>query len=283
MFALLLVFVTSSGIAQDKIIYGEDNRLDLYQVSSPALLTAAKATAAMLPASFVKKGGGGAVRTVTISGPSLESVGVCKEERFSQQPTAADCSGFLVSDTLLVTAGHCMTSELDCASNRWAFDYKIDVPGQTKVVLQRANIYSCKRIVEQRLDPVTQDDYALIELDRPVLDRAPLKFRRSGDVAVGAPLVVIGHPSGLPTKVAGGANVRSVDPKFFTANLDTFGGNSGSAVLNAATMEVEGILVRGDEDYVPGPNGQCFVANVVGNDEGMGEDVTLITNIEALK
>ena len=67
---------------------------------------------------------------------------------------------------------------------------------------------------------------------------------------------------------------------FFNANLDTYGGNSGSAVFNASTGEVEGILVRGATDYVR--NGSCQVSNRIGNNSGSGESVTKITNIKEL-
>ena len=51
-------------------------------------------------------------------------------------------------------------------------------------------------------------------------------------------------------KIADGAWVRkNTNPVFFQTNLDAFGGNSGSPVLNSETGEVEGILVRGEIDY----------------------------------
>ena len=37
---------------------------------------------------------------------------------------------------------------------------------------------------------------------------------------------------------------------WFMANLDSFEGNSGSAVFNELTGEVEGILVRGKPDSI---------------------------------
>ena len=68
---------------------------------------------------------------------------------------------------------------------------------------------------------------------------------------------------------------------FFSANLDTYGGNSGSAVFNAVNGQIEGILVRGATDYVS--RGGCRVSNRISNSSGRGEDVTLITNIKELQ
>src|SRR5690606_30992596 len=129
---------------------------------------------------------------------------------------------------ILVTAGHCIRSANDCSSNRWVFDYKMDNAGQDKMVVANTSVYGCKRIIKSVLDPISKDDYAVIELDRAVTDRRPLAFRKSGRVAVNTEIAVIGHPSGLPAKIADGARVRSHSPKYFVANLDTYGGNSGA-------------------------------------------------------
>ena len=95
--------------------------------------------------------------------------------------------------------------------------------------------------------------------------------------------MVIGHPSGLPTKISDGAIVReNANKVFFQSTLDTFGGNSGSAVFDAKTGLVEGILVRGERDYVQDPVMNCSRPKVCKVTECRGEDVTRITNIKQL-
>jgi hypothetical protein len=119
-------------------------------------------------------------------------------------------------------------------------------------------------------------DYAIIKLDRKVTNHKPLEINREDNIRRGTPLFVIGHPTGLPTKVAGGASVRTADRNgYFVANLDTYGGNSGSAVFNIKTNLIEGILVRGDNDYVV--QGNCRVSNYVSDSGGRGEDVTNVS------
>ena len=67
--------------------------------------------------------------------------------------------------------------------------------------------------------------------------------------------------------------VRDNSPgSFFVANLDTYGGNSGSPVFEEDSDIVEGILVRGDTDFVS--NGTCIVSNVCPTTGCGGEDVT---------
>jgi V8-like Glu-specific endopeptidase len=264
----------------NKVIYGEDNRVDVYASQNSAYVELAKSTAAMIkPSSLIAD----ANDMVKISGPSLAARGMCKSERFSSQSTVANCSGFLVSENLLVTAGHCITDESACKEYKWVFDYKVDSEEQASVTVNKSNIYSCKRIISRSLDQMNKDDYALIELDRSVSDRRPLEFRKSGKINVGENILVIGHPTGLPTKIADGAKVRSLKGKFFHANLDTYGGNSGSAVFNAQTGLIEGILVRGENDYVYDSNQGCKVSNLCPENGCRGEDVTFITNIPELR
>jgi len=272
---ILLLSATSS-YATNKVIYGEDDRLDVYEETNFKLSELALSTAAMIPNSKIKEHNS---YEVILTGSTLEERGMCASERFSQQPTVANCSGFLVGKNKLVTAGHCIEGEYDCKNNSWVFDYKVDHPTQGEVIVEKSKVYKCSRIIKQDLDSSNQMDYALIELEEEVTDRKFLKVRKSGAPKVGDQLVVIGHPSGLPTKITAGASVRSINDIFLVSDLDTYGGNSGSAVFNASTGVVEGILVRGAQDYTWDSGQGCRVSNVISQSGGRGEDVTLITNI----
>jgi V8-like Glu-specific endopeptidase len=280
-FASLLLLLPLLGRTATKgvdVIYGEDDRVDVFASKNPVFVELARSTAAMMNPEYIHS----SEAELKIKADSLSDRGVCKQERFSHQTAAANCSGFLVADNLLVTAGHCIKSDFDCEAFKWVFDYRVEYSEQTLVPISESNVYSCKRIIERSLDSASKNDYALIELDRRVADRAPLKFRRSGTIQEGAPLVVIGHPSGLPTKIADGAWVRSLAELYFVANLDTYGGNSGSAVFNVETGEVEGILVRGEVDYLYDSSQRCQISNRCTNDDCRGEDVVYISNIQAL-
>ena len=70
---------------------------------------------------------------------------------------------------------------------------------------------------------------------------------------------------------------------YFKTNADTYGGNSGSAVVDSRTGIVEGILVRGDQDYTQSTTEDCVVSVHRDQNGGRGEDVTRITNIKNLK
>ena len=264
-----------------KIIYGSDDRLDIRDVTDARLLEVASATAAKIPQWKLSAYSDPTIDPIiqdmmTLSG----SARVCGGERFATQPTLADCSGFLVGEKTLVTAGHCVDLSGSCGPNVWVFDYNLDTPGVERPLMEATNTYSCARVIRSELNERTKMDYAVIELDRPVVGRQPLRIRRRGKPGLNAPLVVIGHPSGLPTKIAGGGRILRRKKNYFGANLDTYGGNSGSAVFHARTLEVEGILVRGDEDYVNSAEG-CRISNVVARARG-SEEVQRITKVPGI-
>ncbi len=267
--------------AVDKVVYGVDNRLDIYQSKNALYKTLSLSTAAMISKSQVVEQEDA---SFNITGGTLEQDGICSDARFAKQMVAANCSGFLVGENLLVTAGHCIETLEDCGNYSWVFDYGNPTGEKTVYNVAKKDIYTCTKIISRALDRDTLNDYALLELDRKVEGRAPLKFRKSGKIANKAGIVVIGHPSGLPTKIADGATVRdNKNNYFFQGTLDTFGGNSGSAVFDIKTGLVEGILVRGERDYVGDPVQNCTRPKVCKVTECRGEDVTRITNIAELK
>jgi V8-like Glu-specific endopeptidase len=278
---LLSVFSFYEVEAKNRVIYGDDDRLDLYEVQDNMYLELARSSAAMIPASSITSTLGG----YKITGKTLEERGMCGEVKFAKQMTSAMCSGFLVGEDLLVSAGHCLRYAA-CDSSKWVFDYGIDdVSTSMNGTYETAkdNVYGCKEVISHKFESFSKEDYVLIRLDRKVVGRAPLSFRQSGKIAEGTKLVVIGHPTGLPTKVADGAWVReNTKAAYFSANLDTFGGNSGSAVFDAETGIVEGILVRGENDYVYAPGKNCKIPQVCTNTGCMGEEVSRITTVKKL-
>ena len=278
---LILIGLTLSlsVFAKQKVVYGVDNRVEVYEANNTLHEQAAQATAAMISDTKLSRNG----ETYTINSGTLESRGICPTSRFAKQISASSCTGFLVTPTLLVTAGHCMRNSFQCDNFKWIFDYSLKEEGDAaEFTIPSSNVYSCKRIVETVLDFVTKNDYAVIELDRPINDRTPLKIRQMGKVDDSAPVFVTGHPSGLPMKVADGGWVRNnTNSVYFQTNIDAFGGNSGSPVMNSETGLVEGILVRGEIDYTYDSRG-CRVPKICDEDKCRGEDVTRITEVKYL-
>lgn len=278
MMTLITLMHASSAFANPDVIYGEDNRVDAYASTNSALVELSRSTAVLIPAENIKKSFWS--KNIEIKAKTLKERNICDGERFLNQPTAGNCSGFLVSEKHLVTAGHCVKNAR-CSSDAIVFDYKMENETEINLKPEPANVYKCKKVISHSFDSSNRNDYALIELDRKVEGRRPLNFRKSGLVTEGSKLAVIGYPTGLPVKIADGSKVRDVFEIYFKADLDTFGGNSGSAVFNMDTHEVEGILVRGETDYVMRTGG-CRIPNVFSQDRGRGEEVTHITNVKGL-
>ena len=130
-------------------------------------------------------------------------------------------------------------------------------------------------------------DYSIIRLDRPVLYRYPLLFREDNKkIDNSAELLIIGHPSGIPTKIADNGRVLSNNSlHYFTTDLDAFAGNSGSPVINTNTGLVEGVLRFGERDYEDYINEQgevCNKAKVCQPNQCDGEKVTRINSVEGI-
>jgi hypothetical protein len=272
--AALRLAVPAAAQVDGQVIYGSDDRIDLYQTNNSTLRSLADSTVALMQSSSIKAEGG-VSRLVTE--PYGTGNGLCKEEPFYDQVTAAFCSGSLVAPDVIMTAGHCVTSDSSCAGVKFVFGFAVTEKGKMPLTVATGDVYGCKQLLgrEQTNDGA---DWALIKLDRTVTGHKVLKLNMTGVIANKTQIVVIGHPAGLPTKIAGGAEVRDASKNgYFTANLDTYGGNSGSAVFNAKSGLVEGILVRGENDYVY--RGSCRVSNVCASDGCRGEDVTKISSV----
>ncbi len=263
-----------SAHAEKKVIYGSDNRVEARKHSNAKLRSLAKSVAGRV-SSYNLAQNGDVFESVT-SYTLADSMRVCATERFADQKTLPDCTGFLVGEDILVTAGHCMTAG-DCENNMWVFGFE-----DTSTSFSKSQVYKCKEVIDQAADYSLlgfADDFAVIRLDRKVEGRTPLKFRTSGKIKRGQEIAVIGHPSGLPLKIADDASVKSTFGATFKADLDTYGGNSGSPVFNAKTYEVEGILIQGKQDYVADATGTCAVS---AKSSGKGERVFKINKVKTL-
>lgn len=233
-------------------IFGEDNRNDL-TVESPVYQLGRATAVAVISTNRVTQPDG---RLSIMTEPLTATTGFCADERFAlQQSLSLSCSGFLIAPDLLVTAGHCQTNVDEVRNNSggycevfsWLFDYQMSPQGELKTTdIPPERLYNCKQIIYAVADQHEPfRDFAIVQLDRPVLDREPLKIAEL-PISLGDSVTMIGYPTGLPMKLTDRARVTFNDPSTmaFVTNLDALDGNSGSAVLNSKG-EIAGILVSG--------------------------------------
>jgi V8-like Glu-specific endopeptidase len=259
--------------ANVEVIYGVDNRKDVYQEKNSLYKKLAASTAGMVDRSLIVKSSKANFYHLKDVQTLEEKSNVCPTEAFSHQPIVATCSGFLVAPDILITAGHCYktftTPEIGCKSFAWIFGLQMNSSSDDPTKnIPINNIYLCQKIISSKLTPIK--DFTVIKLDRPVEGRSPLTYRTTGTISNTQSLVVIGHSSLLPTKIADGGKItHNSDPTRFSTNLDTFQGNSGSPVFDAKSGVVEGILIEGKTDYIlskkSNPN-SCLVVNVCDED-----------------
>ena len=258
---------------RQRVIYGIDNRDDLYQVKSAKVRSLADRVVALVKTSDLTQNPDGSFTLATES--YQQEYDLCGNEPFASQPLGCFCSGFLVAKDVIATAGHCVKGPTDLPTTRFVFGFRMLDAERARTTFPAADVYEGREIVGRQLTE-SGPDWALVKLDREVSGRAPLALRTFGKIGDAAKVFVIGHPSGLPAKYAPGARVRdNRSASHFVANLDTYGGNSGSAVFNTSTKVVEGILVRGENDYVT--NGTCQVSQRCPSTGCRGEDVTRAT------
>lgn len=272
------------GVSRQPIVYGQDDRVEVYQTARPVLADRARHSVAalLLPHALEYTASGDVSLRDLADAPSLN---LCPEERFREQPSPARCSAVLVDDDLLATAGHCLGENQDeversCIELAAVFGLSYEGPGRLSP-MTADDVYRCREVVAwsygagDRLAP----DLAVIQLDRGVVP--PL---RPAPMALAAPTMgqrvhAISFTAGLPAKIDSGGRVMEVGLRrsYFGADTDTFGGSSGGPIFNDAG-EVLGLIVRGGKDYAL--DGPCAeVVRASGGFEDVQVSEGLLTQI----
>jgi hypothetical protein len=198
---------------------------------------------------------------------------LCPDQRWWRQPVVLERSGeafgsfgytgYLVAPDLVLTCWHGW-DHFQHARQVAVFDYAIGPGNDVPVEL------SAESVIEVAPAPVwgpdealaaalCAGDWVLLRLERPVaraLEPVQVAAPRPGAMAY-----VLGHPLGLPLKLAQGGRVLGVEGATFRVALDTYTGNSGSPVFDADSHALIGIVSEGPPgvgDFTPQADQQCY-------------------------
>lgn len=276
--ALFPICATGSPRPAVKGIYGEDDRKDLFEADE-AKKALADSIASLWDEQLLEYDTQSGSYTL-ITRSFADKLGLCPGEPFREQPTGPVCTATLVGEDILLTAGHCVLTAKERAAARFVFGFAIkDDGGAAPATVPATEVYSCAEVLHRYINHDStasiRADYALVRLDRKVTGHRVLAVAADDTLAKGDALYMFGYPSGLPLKVVDGAKVRDAsDPGFFLADLDAFGGNSGSPIFSEKSDAVQGILFAGGYDFRLNADETCVIAYRSGQDEGGGEAST---------
>lgn len=161
----------------------------------------------------------------------------------------ASCTGFMISDNLLMTNEHCINSASSCRGAFAIFGYEDDASGQTKVGEQ----IPCEQVI--RTDPTL--DFAVLRLSGSPGAKWGHLALSSDETSANQELYIVQHPGGSPkeisrigcmvaqTPVPGRDAAKMTD---FADLCDSMGGSSGSPVVAKGSSSVIGLHHLGFTD-----------------------------------
>lgn len=203
---------------------------------------------------------------------TLRQKGYCPDFPLSKQVSLSECSGTLISDRHILTAGHCADLKNMCKQFKWVFDYQLLKNGNIPVNFLEHQVYSCKNVVTSinvksklglmgRLyKTFFRTDFAIIELDRKVMGRDPVKLASSQTAEAGMKVFSISYPLGTPAKITTEGEVQPGmnTSSYFWSSLIVFAGSSGGPIFNEETGDLVGVISRGLSTTEKDDARQCF-------------------------
>ncbi len=208
---------------------------------------------------------------------------LCGDEPFREQPVVLEregdlsvgfgYSGYLVSPDTVLTCWHGWEN-FSRRAQVAVFGYAASADSHISTELPAAQVLPVAAYPETRPPPAIErgscsGDWVLLRLEHPVTHLGTLAPLHIEAPLRGRAVYTLGHPGGLPLKLADRAKILNVSDGAFSTDLDTFTGNSGSPVFDAESHALVGLVVEGQKgqgDFKPSPARRCYVANRIEGD-----------------
>ncbi len=233
----------SIGIGPIKGIWYCDDRKDFYEITDERIKENANCTAIICrKGNLIDEKNGFSTMKIKNYG---ETFNLCDSEPFRNQPIAAGglCTGFLVKDNIIATAGHCVDKN-NLTDLSIVFGFKMMDASTPVIRFPNQDIYKGVEIIRMKFDRMSVgEDWALVKLDRSAAEQAIATLSKQ-DISLNQNFYVMGYPLGLPLKYAPGSCVCDIHESHFATQLDVYSGNSGSPVFDKDTHGVIGMVVR---------------------------------------
>jgi hypothetical protein len=202
--------------------------------------------------------------------------GLCRGEPFWDQPVVTEraggasgdfgYTGYLVSEDTVLTCWHGW-AYFSGRAQFAVFGYALRADGSVATELPASQLRAVAAYPAIKPPPAASrgscsGDWVLLRLEHPVTHLGPIAPPRVEAPRPGRAVYTLGHPGGLPLKVADGATILGVSVGAFRTTLDTSAGNSGSPVFDALTDALVGLVVegqKGQDDFEPSPARRCYV------------------------
>lgn len=260
--------------SQAIILGPTDDRVEFFELSTE-WQDMAKSTVAFVPATKIGKINPLDKNSSWTTSSIVNSIGndpqfvpaVHSKYRFINQPILADCTGFMITQDIMITAAHCLPDGYNTAGIKKSTYIVSDLVYESQKHMTSNSLnfkFSSEQInaIEEVLfwgkptapKAVSDTDYAIVKLKKPFLNIQPLKLKRNYMAAFNAQIGILGYGLGLPLKgnTVGRIAVKTdVQQKIFRTFLDTGGGNSGGPVFDNASRSVIGIYIASPSDWVP--------------------------------
>jgi V8-like Glu-specific endopeptidase len=203
---------------------------------------------------------------------------LCRDEPFWDQPIVIErngtafgdygYSGYLVTEDTVLTCWHGW-EQFSQRAQIAVFGYAMHADASEPTEMAARQVLPVAAYPEVLPPPAAQrvscsGDWVLLRLEHPVSHLGAVAAPQIAAPLPGRAVYTLGYPCGLPLKIAANATILDVADGVFRTDLDTFVGNSGSPVFDAASHALVGMVVAGQQDrgdFEPSPARRCYVAS----------------------